>query len=379
MDSLARSFPGEMNPERKTEKAIQLLDQAYIYAAQLDDDARGRLMRCVGASVADSLLACASMNLPLTKALGEAYLVPFSNVCTLMVGYRGFIRLIINTGFVTAIESVLVYDGETFEHWRDENGPHWKHIPDVSLQGKAEKVRACYAVGYTRENRPIFELMNREELAKVEGVSKMGGRGAYKAWRTEMMRKAPIRRMEKRIPKSPDDLATAILAAAVTHDNSMYELAGSEEYRELAQEHSRSLRDRAEAAMAQPPPPEEPLTESQATGGAQPGATAASPEPVQAAAPGTGAPPPPAPAEPANPSPRVLAGFRARVAAKRAGMSSMPDAEFIDTVCEAEIGCPLTGATVEQYERLNAALKAGEYTWDEGDRVPDAGEGKNDG
>jgi len=350
---------------------------------------RAKLEQCTGDSIVQSLADTASLGLSLVKALGETHLVPYGTCCTHMTGYPGFIKLIIQTGMVASVQVDAAYQGEHFAV-RGGTNPGIDHDirTDDGFDRDDLRITHVYMIVNNLQGPPSWCVMNRQQIDKVRAASKASD-GPWRYWYGEMAKKSVIRRGRKQIPLRTEDQSGQLLLRAMELDNRDFGILRAEAEKQqnvlwcdyLKRGHAAVDAEIISAHTESLPPPmdEEPTTESQATGGAQPGATAASPEPEQAAAPGTGAPPPPAPAEPANPSPRVLAGFRARVAAKRAGMSSMPDAEFIDTVCEAEIGCPLTGATVEQYERLNAALKAGEYTWDEGDRVPDAGEGKNDG
>ncbi len=234
LESLDNAWPGDLPPNRKRNRTLQLLRQAVITINT--SPAADSLRRCVSDSVLDSLVATASMDLSLNRAFGEAYLVPFKNVCTLMPGYRGLIKLIVNTGFVTHVESVLVYEGEEFDPWRDETGPHWKHVPNPATQGQADKVIGCYAVGYTRVGTPIFEYMNAAELEKVKQSSAAVRKKAdtpYNFWPTEMMRKAPIRRLQKYLPKMADNKAYDLLAKAVEHDNKTFDI---DKYQETARQ-----------------------------------------------------------------------------------------------------------------------------------------------
>ncbi len=228
--ALNRAWPGDLDPQRRNNKTIQLLEQATIAIAGAKSPESIR--RCCISSVLDSLTTVASLDLSLQKAFGEVYLVPFANVCTALIGYRGFIKLLVNTGFVTHVESVLVYEGEEFTHWRDQDGPHWTHKPDLTLQGQAGQVVGCYAVGYTRKGPPLFEYMNAAELEQVKQASagvRSGKPTPYTYWPTEMMRKAPTRRMQKYVPKTADNLGYELLAKAVEHDNRLFDLKGYEQ------------------------------------------------------------------------------------------------------------------------------------------------------
>jgi len=240
LGSMDQAWPGELEPNQRRNKSLQLLKQAAITIET--SPAKDKLQKCLATSVIDSLVAAAGMDISLNKALGEAYLVPYQFACTLQVGYRGFIKLIVNTGFVTHVESVVVYEGEAFEFHRDENGPHWQHTPDVRLQGQDDKIVGCYAVGYTRGAAPIFEFMNADELKKVQGASAAAkkGKSPYDFWATEMRRKAPIRRMAKYIPKTADNLGFQVLTTAVEHDNREFNMEG---YAQEAEQFHKGIAD----------------------------------------------------------------------------------------------------------------------------------------
>lgn len=246
--ALNRAWPGDdLDPNLRFHKTKQFLEQAknHILMSKVQD----KIQACGMLSVVDSLVACAGMDLSLNRAMGEAYLVPFKDVCTLMVGYKGFIKLIVNTGFVTHLESVLVYEGEPFTWRRTEEGPQWEHKPDLEMQGKGDKVVACYAVGYTREGPPMFEVMNLEQLKKIKGSSKAvqsGKKGPYDWWETEMFRKAPIRRLQKWLPKTGDSAMVEILTRALEHDNKMFDLNARGKYIEAGDDYRKREQARKE-------------------------------------------------------------------------------------------------------------------------------------
>jgi len=347
MDALCRAWPGDLDADRRANKTAQLLEQAAIYVANQKPKVRDALCRCVGASVVDSLVTVASMGL--SFPLQQVYLVPFGGACQPMVSYQGFIRLMTNTRHITHVESVLIYEGEDWEFWRDENGPHWRHKQIVAVQGDESKVRGCYSVAYTIAGSPILELMSRSDLEKVEQASKMSGAGPYKAWRSEMWRKAPIRRMEKRIQKDPDDQAAMVLARAVQVDNQMFDLDAMDQYAEASKAHSRGLRERAESAYTANEAPEMP------------------PEADEPSAPAA----PPVAATRKVPTSTGIERFRARVSERRGSTSSLSDEDWISCVCEAVTGeRSLLSLDIEQFTAVGEAIAAGKFDWDTGDAVP---------
>jgi len=334
MEMVASSLPGNMDPQRRRDKTLTLIREATIHIA--NSDCCDAICRCAGASILDSLVSCARLDLSLTKALGHAYLIPFGGVCTLMIGYKGFIKLIIETGFIRHLETVVVYEDDEYSFYRDEAGPHLRHVPNPESQGDNSKVRLVYLIAKTTDGDVMFESMNNAELEKVRKASKQPNGPAYKAWPTEMKRKAVIRRFEKSIPKGMNTPAERRLAEALDLDNSQFNPSKMAEYKEIAAEHSRSLKDEAMAPVVGD---DQPVTKPKAV------------------------------------APARVAKFMARVAAKRDDDSSLTDAEFVTQVLESEFGqeatC-LSDLTPEEFDRIGKVLAGGEYDWATGEKVPAA-------
>ena len=89
--------------ERKTEFVSNLI-------AMCDSDANlaacdpGQLMKCA--------MNATSLNLPLNKNLGYAYIIPYKGVPSFQIGYKGIIQLAIRTGQYRFINATEVRDGE---------------------------------------------------------------------------------------------------------------------------------------------------------------------------------------------------------------------------------------------------------------------------
>ena len=74
------------------------------------------LQKCDPMAVARECLKAASLNLPIVKSLGFAYVVPYKNEPTFIVGYKGLIQLAQRTGQYKTINSGVVYEGELVGH-----------------------------------------------------------------------------------------------------------------------------------------------------------------------------------------------------------------------------------------------------------------------
>lgn len=256
---IGRNFPGDMNTDKRAAKTRALIEQAIVHVAN-SGKALQPLLGCTGESYIQALGDTAALDLSLVKATGECYLIPFGHCCTHMTGYRGFIKLIINTGAVLHIETALIYLGESFRLWDDDTGQHWLHERDIALQGEAENVTGGYAVARMREGSDIIEPMNIAELRHVMSVSKMKDGGPNKQWTTEMYRKATIRRLAKGLVKTGDKAAVEILNRAVIQDNTLYNLEHIEEANATALEHSKeglSLTQQPREQQQEPAKPQE--------------------------------------------------------------------------------------------------------------------------
>lgn len=89
-------------------------ENAGTFAASLmelvtSDD---KLLACDGRLLMAEAMKAASLHLPLNKQLGYAYIVPYGNTPTMIVGYKGLYQLAIRSGLYKNINADVVYKGE---------------------------------------------------------------------------------------------------------------------------------------------------------------------------------------------------------------------------------------------------------------------------
>lgn len=74
------------------------------------------LQACTPQSILAESLKAASIHLPLNKALGRCYVVPFKNkgvpTATMVIGYKGYIQLAKNSGHYCNINADVVFEGQ---------------------------------------------------------------------------------------------------------------------------------------------------------------------------------------------------------------------------------------------------------------------------
>lgn len=164
------------------------------------------LQKCQPETVYASLVTAAQLGLEPSGVRGEAYLVPFKGKCTLVPGWRGLIKLALRSKAVKSFYSHVVYEGDDFVV-RLGTDPAIHHVP--LLNGpEGREVIAAYAVAVMENGTIDPEVMDRHELDKIRtfAASSRGGKDgpAYTQWADQMYRKAPIRRLAKRLPLGDD-------------------------------------------------------------------------------------------------------------------------------------------------------------------------------
>jgi recombination protein RecT len=166
-----------------------------------------KLMECTQASVVQAVLTACALGLEPDGVSGQAYLVPYKDVCTLIPGYRGLIQLAYRSGEVLSIQSLNVYANEKFER-------HVGAIPPVVHTPKPPETRGeyvgSYAVATIKGGGCVCEYLWKSEIetirdrsASYQSAVKYGKKDS--PWFTdadEMRRKTVVRRLFKYIPSS---------------------------------------------------------------------------------------------------------------------------------------------------------------------------------
>lgn len=165
------------------------------------------LQKCTPESIYASLITAAQLGLEPSGVRGLGYLVPFKGKCTFMPGWRGLIALALRSKAVKSVYSHIVYEGDDFVV-RLGTEPSIHHVPALNTSEEAREVIAAYAVAVMENGERDIEVMDRFQLERVRSfaASQRGGKDgpAYQQWADQMYRKAPIRRLCKRLPLGDD-------------------------------------------------------------------------------------------------------------------------------------------------------------------------------
>lgn len=156
----------------------------------------------------------------------------------------GVLKKIRNSGELKAISVRVVYAGDQFRYWIDENGEHLTYEaadnPDKSI------VRRVFAQALTKDGGVYIEVMDVEDIEKVRAVSRAKNNGPWVDWWEEMAKKTVLRRLAKRLPMSTD------LDDLMRRDDHLYDFDGARERPKV--EAPKMLNDRLDALadMSQP-------------------------------------------------------------------------------------------------------------------------------
>jgi recombination protein RecT len=197
-ERLADVLPKYLTPER----IIRVSLAAY--------NRKSEIQKCDPLSILNSIILAAQFGFEVDSPLQHAYLIPYKGMCTLQIGYRGFIDLARRSQEYRAIEAVEVFEGDGFEFFRDPQ-PRVRHTP--SLADDPGKMTHVYAYAITKGGEPVVEFMSRGQVEVIRRASKMPDSLMWKSYFGEGAKKTALKRMLKRQPM------TIEMADAITLDN----------------------------------------------------------------------------------------------------------------------------------------------------------------
>lgn len=253
---LAKVMPRHVTPDRLLKVAVYCISKTP------------KLQECTPASLIACIKQCAELGLEPGGALGLAYLVPFNDkksgtvICTLIIGYRGFIELARRSGQLSQIEAHVVHENDTFEV---EFGldPKLSHTPKLS--GSAGRPLLVYAIARLKDGGKHVEVMTWEAVQAIRRRSRSADTGPWVTDEEEMARKTVLRRAAKYLPLSPE-LADALTVDSEDFDTEAGEVralpSASAVVADAVESRAKSKAKRTLAAMIADPPAETPQAEA---------------------------------------------------------------------------------------------------------------------
>jgi len=165
------------------------------------------ILRCTQTSVLTSVMEACQLGLVPNSTQGLAYLVPYGTRCQLIPGFRGLIKLALQSGKVSKIWAKVVHEKDHLEY---EEGliPKLKHTP--YLGGDPGMFVGAYAIAkMINDPDPQFEYMGKTAIDTIRRKSASGGKGPWADNYEEMAKKTVIRNLTKRLPLESDRVTIA--------------------------------------------------------------------------------------------------------------------------------------------------------------------------
>jgi recombination protein RecT len=182
--------------------------ERFISVALSQFSRRPELWNCEPLSVYRAMKEAADYGLEPTGSIGGAHLVPYGTQCTLLIDYRGLVRMVRRSGEVARVEArvVLEHDAFRFAYGLE---PYLEHVPSLELDpGSLVRV---YAVAIFRDGERQFDVMSAAEVDAIRQRSRAGRAGPWVTDYFEMAKKTVLRRLCKLLPL--DDVTRTALAA----------------------------------------------------------------------------------------------------------------------------------------------------------------------
>ena len=155
-----------------------------------------KLADCTPESVIQCMLNCSALGLEPDGR--RAHLIPYGNVCTLIVDYKGIVELAKRSGDVANVFAQVVCENDSFQ-W--ENG-EVKHQIDFKRERGA--MYAAYATITFKDSTKQTDVMTKAEVDAIRRRSKASGSGPWVTDYNEMAKKTVFRRASKWITLSPE-------------------------------------------------------------------------------------------------------------------------------------------------------------------------------
>jgi recombination protein RecT len=167
-----------------------------------------KLMECNIQSLMAGVMMAAQLGLRIDPTLGQAYLVPYGKEAQFILGYRGMLALIRNSGEVSNIMAHPVYDNDLFilQYGLDEKLEHipWHCRTDKQVKDGGN-FKGAYVVAKLKDGGNAHLYMPKAEIDAHRKRSKASASGPWVTDYEAMALKTVVRGISKWLPMSIDD------------------------------------------------------------------------------------------------------------------------------------------------------------------------------
>ena len=166
-----------------------------------------KLFQCTRESFMGSLILASQLGLE-PGVMGQCYLIPYKQTCTLVPGWRGLLDLVKRSGRATA-SSRAIFEGDEYDFAFGDR-PYIHHKPGPHY-GEAKAMLYTYAVGWVKDCEwPEIDVWDIKRIWEHRNKMNKIGDQHYSYAHPEMYaRKIPLLQVLKYLPTSIE-LSTAI-------------------------------------------------------------------------------------------------------------------------------------------------------------------------
>lgn len=192
VDQIAKALPKHMSADRMARIALTALNRTP------------KLADCTPQSFFQCLLGLSALGLEPDGR--HAHLIPYGKECTLILDYKGIVRLAYQSGYVRMVHCDVVRAGDVFVYSLGKVASHtpFAYRTDEGKPDAAGEIIAAYCYIAMKDETIKCEAMTREEIDGIKKRSKASGNGPWVTDYPEMAKKTVFRRASKWIPLSAE-------------------------------------------------------------------------------------------------------------------------------------------------------------------------------
>lgn len=159
-----------------------------------------KLLQCSQSSLLDALMRCSAAGLEPDGV--HAHLIPYGQQCTLVIGYKGLLKMIYNSGMVSTIVCNVIHANDLFDPLTNRYVEHWLR-QDIEAD-EPGKVLGAFCTIVMKDGGSMTSRMSEAEINKIRDATRWNNQGPWKDHWTEMAKKTVLRRAAKMAPMSAE-------------------------------------------------------------------------------------------------------------------------------------------------------------------------------
>lgn len=206
----------QLLPKENKEEVSRIISQATLVIC-----ANAQIKACTPQTIIGSMMSAAMLGLNPFPSLNEVFFIPYGNSCTLQIGYKGWYKLLSNTGLLEYMIAEPVHKNELFKCIR---GSKAEIIHEQGFEMVTEEnIVGAYAIIKLKGMGEFSKFLCKEE---IEHLRKKGQSG--KSWKTDYAPMAVVKAIKKLIHTYlPTSDSLKSLQKAAEYDSAIIDIANA--------------------------------------------------------------------------------------------------------------------------------------------------------